>query len=204
MASVDAERIAVAINSKRAYVTRWIEIAASKTNPAGYLRVVLERKDARPPAARAERTKAGKAGGSYKPGSAVAGQRGQSNEGPIDFAKYGPGGKYGYLTEPTQASFADTVAQSAAIVALAYTSETNGTDDQVSMPSSNDNNNTVKAQGASIQQLPTASELAELWAEAQQGVFDRYGLAKLKPLLGNTWLELADQDASRRGDEADD
>ena len=200
MASVDAERISVTINPKKADVLSWIETAANKTNPAGYLRVVLERGDARPPAARAERTKAGKTG-NYKPGSAVAGQRGRSNEGPIDFAKYGPGGKYGYLTEPAQASFADMVAYSAAIVTEAETSETNDTEDQASMLSSNGNNNTAQAQAASIQQLPTTSELAELWAEAQQVAFDRYGLTKLKPLLANTWLELADQEAPRRGDE---
>jgi len=128
MASVNAERIAVTINPKKADVVRWIETAANKNNPAGYLRVVLERGDARPPAARAERTKAGKTG-NYKPGSAVAGQRGRSNEGPIDFAKYGPGGKYGYLTEPAQASFAEMVAYSAAIVTEAETSETNDTED---------------------------------------------------------------------------
>jgi len=72
------------------------------------------------------------------------------------------------------------------------------------MPSSNDNDNTAQAQDASIQQLPTTSELAELWAEAQQVAFARYGLAKLKPMLANTWLELADQEVSRRGNEAAD
>ena len=96
VASEDAVRIALT-NPKKADVTRWIETARSKYNPGGYLKVVLEKKDARPPVSPpTSSTKATHGKGGSKRRNPPSDSEG-SQTGPIDFSKFEPGGRYEYM-----------------------------------------------------------------------------------------------------------
>ena len=100
VASIDAERIALT-NPKKADVTRWIETARSKHNPGGYLKVVLDKQDARPPASPTHAIKAAHGKGGSKRRNSASDSEG-SQAGPIDFSKFEPGGKYAYMVhQPT-------------------------------------------------------------------------------------------------------
>ena len=100
VASVDAERIALT-NPKKADVTRWIETARSKHNPGGYLKVVLDKQDARPPASPTHAIKVAHGKGGSKRRNSASDSEG-SQAGPIDFSKFEPGGKYAYMVhQPT-------------------------------------------------------------------------------------------------------
>ena len=101
MATLDACRLAVQPQNHRAHVQAWIVYARGHAhNPAGYLCRVLDRQDAQPPAPKKVRKATTR--------RATSKQTDQQTP-PIDFTKYAPGGKYGYLTSNDQ----DTQTQTA-------------------------------------------------------------------------------------------
>ncbi len=96
LAFQEAQKLAALSHNVASHVLPWIEYARTRHNPAGYLRTVLLMADSRPPTTEVKPTSGS---GKAKNQSSL---KAQSQNGPIDFSKYEPGGKYGYLTEPPQ------------------------------------------------------------------------------------------------------
>ena len=95
LATQEAQKLAALSHNAIDHVRPWIEYARTRHNPAGYLRTVLLLADSRPPTATEPKATFG-AGKPKNQSSPTANRQ----SGPIDFSKYEPGGKYGYLTAP--------------------------------------------------------------------------------------------------------